>query len=66
MASKKVVFYFDRQEDALHFTLAAGSVLNGEHENLEADHALSVVQEMGRASRINFRTEDEVEIPAAS
>ena len=65
MASKKVVFYFDRQEDALHFTLAAGSVLNGEQESLEPDQALSVVQEMGRASRINFNTEDELEAAAS-
>jgi hypothetical protein len=64
MAGKKVVLYFDRQEDALHFTLAAGSVLSSEKGNFATDKAMSVIQEIGRANRINFHTDDEADIPA--
>jgi hypothetical protein len=60
MSAKKVVLYFDRQEDALHFTLAAGSVLAGELNS--SDPTASVIQEIGRATRINFHTEDEAEL----
>jgi hypothetical protein len=62
MAGKKVVLYFDRQEDALHFTLAAGSVLAGDAASLGSDQRATVIQEMGRANRINFHTEDEPEL----
>jgi hypothetical protein len=62
MKGKRVVLYFDRQEDALHFTLAAGSVLAGDAASLGSDQRASVIQEMGRATRINFHTEDEPEL----
>jgi|SRR5690349_10122977 hypothetical protein len=62
MAGKRVVLYFDRQEDALHFTLAAGSVLAGDAGQLGPDSGASVIEEMGRATRINFHTEDEPEL----
>ncbi len=62
MSVKKVVLYFDRQEDALHFTLAAGSVLAADLASIGLEQRTSVIQEMGRASRINFHTEDEPEL----
>ncbi len=49
MAAKKVVLYFENHVDALHFTLAAGSVMAGENRG----RAMSdVISEMARASRI--------------
>ena len=35
MAANQVVLYFERQEDAVRFTLAASSVPNARHELLE-------------------------------
>ena len=52
MAASQVVLYFDRQEDALLFTLAASSVIAAE-EPVPASEALAkVAKEICKASRI--------------
>jgi hypothetical protein len=60
MAANQVVLYFDRQEDAVRFTLAASSVMSSDtsadssaegpvhHSNA----AVKVAKEIGKASRI--------------
>jgi len=46
MAARQVILYFDDQQDALRFALAAGSVMSGEGQTGE------LIQETQRASRI--------------
>lgn len=48
MAARQVILYFDDQQDALRFALAAGSVMSGEGQVGE------LVQETQRASRIRL------------
>jgi len=50
MAASQVVLYFDRQEDALQFTLAASSII-ADGAPLR-DTALKVAKEVCKASRI--------------
>jgi hypothetical protein len=50
MAASQVVLYFDRQEDAVQFTLAASSVIADGAPMREA--ALKVAKEVCKASRI--------------
>jgi hypothetical protein len=50
MAASQVVLYFDRQEDALLFTLAASSII-ADGAPLR-DTALKVAKEVCKASRI--------------
>ena len=51
MASNQVVLYFDNQEDAVLFTLAASSVISA--DQAQSDEAvMKVAQEMCKASRI--------------
>ena len=49
MAASQVVLYFDRQEDALTFTLAASSVIS---EGPMRESALKVATEVCKATRI--------------
>jgi hypothetical protein len=55
MAANQVVLYFDKQEDALLFTLAASSVMSAEEPVYNSDAAVKVAGEICKASRI--RTE---------
>jgi hypothetical protein len=48
MAARQVILYFDDQQDALRFALAAGSVMSGEGQTGE------LIQETQRASRIRL------------
>jgi len=50
MAANQVVLYFDRQEDAVQFTLAASSII-ADGAALR-DTALKVAKEVCKASRI--------------
>jgi hypothetical protein len=50
MAASQVVLYFDRQEDAVQFTLAASSVIADGAPMREA--ALKVAKEVCKATRI--------------
>lgn len=62
MAASQVVLYFDKQEDALLFTLAASSVMAAEGSPSRAQEALSkIAREICKASRIT--TEGVVESP---
>ena len=59
MASSQVVLYFDKQEDAVQFTVAASSVLAAEGPANAQEALLKVAQEIGKACRI--RTESPTE-----
>lgn len=52
MAVNQVVLYFDRQEDALRFTLAASSVMSAEGARETSRAAVKAAKEIGKAIRI--------------
>jgi hypothetical protein len=56
MAANQVVLYFDRQEDAVRFTLAASSVMSADISAEGPAHhsnaAVKVAKEICKASRI--------------
>ena len=52
MAANQVVLYFDKQEDALLFTLAASSVMSAEDPVHNSDAVVKVAEEICKASRI--------------
>ena len=52
MAANRVVLYFDRQEGALLFTVAASSVMSAEGLVRSDKAALKVADEICKASRI--------------
>jgi len=52
MAANQVVLYFDKQEDALLFTLAASSVMSAEGPVHSSNAAVKVAREISKASRI--------------
>jgi hypothetical protein len=60
MATNQVVLYFDKQEDALLFTVAASSVMSGEGTLSGRDAGLQMALEISNASRIT--TEDVLNI----
>jgi len=51
MAASQVVLYFDNQQDALLFTLAASSVIAADDAEIN-DAVVSVAQKICKASRI--------------
>ncbi len=52
MAANQVVLYFDRQEDAVLFTLAASSVMSAEGPVHSSNAAVRVAEKISKASRI--------------
>jgi hypothetical protein len=52
MAVNQVVLYFDKEQDALLFTLAASSVMSAEGPVPSSMAAVRVVEEICKASRI--------------
>ena len=52
MAANQVVLYFDKQEDALLFTLAASSVMSAEGPVRGNQAVLKVAEKICKASRI--------------
>lgn len=52
MAANQVVLYFDKQEDALHFTLAASSVISAEGPARAKEAVAKVAKEICKACRI--------------
>ena len=52
MAANQVVLYFDRQEDAVLFTLAASSVMSAEGPVHSSKAAVKVAEEICKANRI--------------
>jgi len=51
MAASQVVLYFDRQEDAVRFTVAASSMISAE-EARSSDAVVKIAKEISKASRI--------------
>ena len=52
MAASQVVLYFDRQEDALLFTLAASSAMSAEGPVPAKEAAVKMAEEISKATRI--------------
>jgi hypothetical protein len=52
MAASQVVLYFDRQEDALLFTLAASSMISDEGPTRANEALVKIAAEIRKASRI--------------
>ena len=52
MAANQVVLYFDKQEDALLFTLAASAVMSAERLVHGNATVLEIAKEICKASRI--------------
>ena len=52
MAANQVVLYFDKQKDALFFTVAASSVMSAEGPMHSSDAMVKVADEICKASRI--------------
>ena len=52
MATNQVVLYFDKQEDALLFTVAASSIMSDEGTLPSMDAEVRVAVEISKASRI--------------
>ncbi len=52
MAASQVVLYFDRQEDAVQFTLAASSVISADESGKSNDAVVKIAREICKASRI--------------
>jgi hypothetical protein len=52
MAASQVIVYFDNQQDALLFTLAASSVLAAAGTERHSEAAAKVASEISKASRI--------------
>jgi hypothetical protein len=52
VAANQVVLYFDKQEDAVLFTLAASSVMSAEGPMRGSDAVAKVAKEICKASRI--------------
>ncbi len=52
MAASQVVLYFDKQEDAVLFTLAASSVISADAPARSNEALVKIAHEMCKASRI--------------
>lgn len=52
MAANQVVLYFDKQEDALLFTLAASSAMSADGPSRASEAGAKMAQEVCKASRI--------------
>jgi len=52
MATNQVVLYFDKQEDALLFTVAASLLMSGEGTLPGRDAGLQMALEISKATRI--------------
>jgi hypothetical protein len=52
VAANQVVLYFDKQEDALLFTLAASSAMSADGPTRASEAGVKMVQEVCKATRI--------------
>lgn len=52
MAASQVVLYFDRQEDAVRFTVAASSVISADGPAHRNEAVVKIAKEICKASRI--------------
>jgi len=64
MAASQVVVYFERQEDALLFTLAASSAISAEEPLGASEAGLKMAKEISKATRIT--TEGTLSVETAS
>jgi len=55
MAANPVVLYFEKQEDALLFTLAASSVMSAEGPVQGSDALVKIAEQICKASRITAK-----------
>ena len=55
MSANQVVLYFDKQEDAQLFTLAASSVMSAEGSVQRSDAVVKIASEICKASRITAK-----------
>jgi len=55
MSANQVVLYFDTQEDALLFTLAASSVMSAEGPMHRSAAVVKIAKEICKASRITAK-----------
>ncbi|HTR66773.1 MAG TPA: hypothetical protein VMH85_13430 [Terriglobales bacterium] len=62
MATGRVVLYFEKQEDAVQFTLAASSMISADGTVRVSEAAQKVAREICKASRI--RTEGTLNLAA--
>jgi hypothetical protein len=60
MAANQVVLYFDKQEDALLFTLAASSAMSAEEPIRANEAGIKMAKEICKATRIT--TEGELSV----
>jgi hypothetical protein len=63
MAANQVVLYFDKEEDALRFTLAASTAMSAEEPVRATEAGLKMAKEICKASRIT--TEGELRLAAS-
>jgi hypothetical protein len=56
MATNQVVLYFDKQEDALLFTVAASSIMSPEGTLPSGDAGMKIALEISKASRITTKS----------
>jgi hypothetical protein len=52
MAASQVVLYFDKQEDAVLFTIAASSFMSGGGPVHSSDAVVKLAKELSKATRI--------------
>ena len=52
MAANQVVLYFDKQEDAVLFTLAASAIMSAEGPVRDSATLIEITKEICKASRI--------------
>jgi hypothetical protein len=57
MAANQVVLYFDKQEDALLFTLAASTAMSAEEPVRASEAGLKMAKEICKATRITTEGE---------
>ena len=55
VAANPVVLYFEKQEDALRFTLAASSVMSAEGPMHGSDALVKIAEQLCKASRITAK-----------
>ncbi len=67
MTTKKVILYFEDERDALHFTVAASSVMSDGSRLNGGKDATRLIQPLARANRIRVaRSATQVQEPQAA
>ena len=66
MASKKVIVYFEDERDALHFTVAASSVISEGNWAGSDESANGLIEPLARANRIRVSSASAGQEPQAA